>query len=152
MSNHNQKKSRTGGKSKSPRNKEKSFLELGQALKHEYFKEQSILSSFTNPSLAEELIEKTEKLVKEKGKNLSNSLLRNVYDKVLNAKNLVDLKLIRPQLAYLAGRTSGKEAIDIKSFLSFIDLLIKDVQEDSIDQFKKFMEMIVAYHKYHGKN
>jgi len=55
-------------------------------------------------------------------------------------------------LAYMAGRTSGRGALEVKSFLSFIDLLIKETQEETLNDFKKFMEMIVAYHKYYGKN
>lgn len=132
--------------------RDQTFAELGEKLNRDFFKEQSVLSRLKDASKADELIELTEKLVKEKGEHLSNSQLRNVYDKILNARTLLDLKMIRPQLAYMAGRITGRGANDVKSFLSFIDLLIKETQQDSIDDFKKFMEMIVAYHKYYGKN
>lgn len=130
----------------------KTFAELGRELNRQYFKDQSVLSRLKDASKADELVELTEKMVDEKGKNLSNSQLRNVYDKILNTKTLMDLKMIRPQLAYMAGRTSGRGALEVKSFLSFIDLLIKETQEETLNDFKKFMEMIVAYHKYYGKN
>lgn len=130
----------------------KTFAELGQELNERYFNNQSVLILLKDHSKADELIGLTEKLVNEKGENLSNSQLRNVYDKILNAKTLIDLKLIRPQLAYMAGRATGKGTIEVKSFLSFIDLLIKETKEETIEDFKKFMEMVVAYHKYYGKN
>lgn len=127
-----------------------SFLELGEKLKNEYYKN-DILSDFSNGENLDQLIENTEKLVKEKGEYLSSTQLRNVYDKIINAKSLVQLKMIRPQLAYLAGRASGRGTHNTKSFLSFIDLLIKETKESTLDDFKKYMEMIVAYHKFYSK-
>ncbi len=128
-----------------------SFLDLGQELHKKYFGETNVLSSFSDASKADELINKIEKLVSDEAEYLSASQLRNVYDKIISANDLMALKMIRPQLAYMAGRVSGKDVFKIKSFLSFIDYLIKETIEESLDTFKKFMEMIVAYHKYHSK-
>lgn len=128
-----------------------SFLDLGQELHKKYFGETNVLSSFSDASKADELINKIEKLVSDEAEYLSASQLRNVYDKIISANDLMALKMIRPQLAYMAGRVSGKDVFKIKSFLSFIDYLIKETTEESLDTFKKFMEMIVAYHKYHSK-
>ena len=128
-----------------------SFLDLGQELHKKYFGETNVLSSFSDASKADELINKIEKLVSDEAEYLSASQLRNVYDKIISANDLMALKMIRPQLAYMAGRVTGKDVFKIKSFLSFIDYLIKETTEESLDTFKKFMEMIVAYHKYHSK-
>lgn len=128
-----------------------SFLDLGQELHKKYFGETNVLSSFSDASKADELINKIEKLVSDEAEYLSASQLRNVYDKIISANDLMALKMIRPQLAYMAGRVSGKDVFKIKSFLSFIDYLIKETTEENLDTFKKFMEMIVAYHKYHSK-
>lgn len=128
-----------------------SFLDLGQKLHQKYFDETNVLSSFSDASKADELIKNIDKLVSDEAEYLSASQLRNVYDKIISANDLMALKMIRPQLAYMAGRVSGKDVFKIKSFLSFIDYLIKETTEESLDTFKKFMEMIVAYHKYHSK-
>lgn len=129
-----------------------SFLDLGQELHKKYFGETNVLSSFSDVSKADELINKIEKLVSEEAEQLSASQLRNVYDKIISANDLMVLKMIRPQLAYMAGRVSGRDSFKVKGFLSFMDYLIKETTEESLDTFKKFMEMIVAYHKYYGKN
>lgn len=128
-----------------------SFLDLGQELHKKYFGETNVLSSFSDASKADELINKIEKLVSYEAEYLSASQLRNVYDKIISANDLMALKMIRPQLAYMAGRVTGRDSFKIKSFLSFIDYLIKETTEENLDTFKKFMEMIVAYHKYHSK-
>lgn len=128
-----------------------SFLDLGQKLHQKYFDETNVLSSFSDASKADELIKNIDKLVSDEAEYLSASQLRNVYDKIISANDLMALKMIRPQLAYMAGRVSGKDVFKIKSFLSFIDYLIKETTEENLDTFKKFMEMIVAYHKYHSK-
>lgn len=128
-----------------------SFLNLSKKLNNQYFDGINVLTSFSDASKADELIYKIEKLVSVEAKYLSASQLRNVYDKIISSKDLMALKMIRPQLAYMAGRVTGEDAFKIKSFLSFIDYLIKETTEENLDTFKKFMEMIVAYHKYHSK-
>ena len=98
---------------------------------------------------ADVFIQQVEKFVEEKGKQLSSTQLRNIYDKILNADDLISLKMIRPQLAYLAGREKNHGS---KELLSFIDILIKETTTESMENFKQFMQMVVAYHKYYGKN
>ena len=87
------------------------------------------------------------------GACVTTSQLRNVYDKAKKVKgeNAVNaLKLIRPNLAYIAGREKGEE---VQKFLAFLDLLIKSVQnEEQVKEFQTFFESVVAYHKFYGKN
>jgi CRISPR-associated protein Csm2 len=92
----------------------------------------------------------TESSVKKLGAAITTSQLRNVYDKVMKTKHVNDLKIIRPQLAYIAGREKGDEA---QKFLAFLDFLIKSIQnEGQVKEFKVFFEAVVAYHKFYGKN
>jgi CRISPR-associated protein Csm2 len=98
----------------------------------------------------DKVLESIEKFVAEDGQNLSTSQLRNIYDKATKEKTVNGLKLIRPNLAYIAGRSSNDKE---KSLLAFIDLLIKSVDSDEkVKEFHIFFEAVVAYHKFYGKN
>jgi len=95
------------------------------------------------------LLEETERFVKELGTQITTSQIRNVYDKIIKAQDCNSLKMIRPQLAYIAGRDKNENQ---KKFLAFIDSIIKTVREDEQRKnFKVFFEAIVAYHKLYGK-
>jgi|SRR5690606_2728699 len=98
------------------------------------------------------VLKSIEDLVKTYGVKVSTSQLRNIFDKVKREKEVAGLKLIRPQLAYAAGRaTTGKE--DVKKFLAFIDSLIREVDtKDKLAEFKVFFEAVVAYHKFYGSD
>jgi CRISPR-associated protein Csm2 len=83
------------------------------------------------------------------GACVTTSQLRNVYDKAKKATEPNGLKLIRPNLAYIAGRDKG---IEVQKFLAFLDLLIQEVKNhDQLKEFKTFFEAVVAYHKFYGK-
>ena len=90
---------------------------------------------------------------KQLGAYVTTSQLRNVYDKVKKIKGdyaVNALKMIRPNLAYIAGREKGEE---VQKFLAFLDLLIKTVETDKqVKEFQTFFEAVVAYHKLYGKN
>jgi CRISPR-associated protein Csm2 len=80
---------------------------------------------------------------------LSSSQIRNVLDKLQRMKgfDLNRLQLLRPLLAYAAGRHLGK----VKDLQRISDEAIRMVQADShFVNFKNFFEAIVAYHRYHG--
>lgn len=143
----------TGGKaySKPPLKEKKNFEQLAQDVKTQYFNENfSELLNMSKVSNLDKILEAIEKFVSKEGKNLSTSQLRNIYDKAIKAQNVNELKLIRPNLAYLAGRSSNDRE---KCLLAFIDLLIKSVNSDEqIKEFKTFFETVVAYHKFYGKN
>ncbi len=90
-----------------------------------------------------------EDFVENEGENLSPSQLRNIYDKAISCKSLNELKLLRPNLAYIAGRD---KKVGTKKFVAFLDLLIKNVNtEEQVKEFKTFFEAVVAYHKFYGK-
>lgn len=94
------------------------------------------------------------KFVKNFVTSVSSSQLRNIYHKITNTKSETELKLLRPNLAYIAARQTGsKDDINnAKLAIQFIDELITKVNENNFEDFKKFMEIVVAYHKYHSKN
>lgn len=80
---------------------------------------------------------------------LSSSQIRNVLDKLQRMKSfdLTKLQLLRPLLAYAAGRHGGK----VKELQKISDQAIQMVQNDQhFVNFKNFFEAIVAYHRYHG--
>lgn len=132
-----------------PRDK-KSFGELGEAVKEKFFKNNfTDLLNMSKVSDLDKVLNQIEEFVEQEGKTLSTSQLRNIYDKAIKVDTLNELKLIRPNLAYLAGRsTNDKE----KNLLAFIDLLIKEVSSDEqVKEFKTFFEAVVAYHKFYGK-
>lgn len=127
-----------------------SFSELGENMYKSYFKDRNIsILENQGDTNVDAFIQQVEKFVEEKGTQLSNTQLRNIYDKILNTDDLISLKMIRPQLAYLAGRENNQ---DSKELLSFIDILIKETSVETIENFKQFMQMVVAYHKFYGKN
>lgn len=133
-----------------PKSKAKSFSELGEEVKNRFFKNNydELLSMSKTKSL-DEILNKIEEFVKVEGSKLSTSQLRNIYDRSLKTESQNELKLIRPNLAYLAGRSSSYGE---KSLLAFIDLLIKSVKSDEqVKEFKIFFEAVVAYHKFYGK-
>lgn len=133
-----------------PKKDVKTFGELAESVKNNFFRDNfSDLLNMSKTENLDKILNKVEELVKQEGSSLSTSQLRNIYDKAIKTDTLNELKLIRPNLAYLAGRsTSDKE----KSLLAFIDLLIKEVKtDDQVKEFKTFFETVVAYHKFYGK-
>lgn len=133
-----------------PHQPKKTFGELGEDIKTQYFKENfSELLSMSKTQNLDAILSAIEKFVSNEGRNLSTSQLRNIYDKAKKMTNLNELKLIRPNLAYIAGRSNNDKE---KGLLAFIDLLIKEVDSgDKVNEFHTFFESLVAYHKFYGK-
>jgi CRISPR-associated protein Csm2 len=129
----------------------KTFGELGEDVREKFFKQNfAELLNMSKTAQLDKILESIEKFVSEEGKNLSTSQLRNIYDKATKATTVNELKLIRPNLAYIAGRSANDRE---KSLLAFIDLLIKSVNSDEkVKEFHTFFESVVAYHKFYGKN
>ena len=105
------------------------------------------------------MIDFVEKLGKKlKAKGVSASQLRNIYGEIMRIKlkgyneNQTDFKLLKPKVAYNYGRINNKREKD--GFKEFVDVFnqahnsVKD--EKSFENFQKFFEAILAYHKYYG--
>lgn len=130
----------------------KTFTELAQKGKNFFGSLETELLNFKQSDKIDEIFAKTEEFVKDYGKDVTTHQLRNIFQEIKKAKDLASLKLIRPNLAYIAGRLDSK-AENAKSFVAFIDSLIREVKNDNqLENFKDFMEAVVAYHKFHGSN
>lgn len=103
----------------------------------------------------EKLVENAEKFGKHlKNNGLTTSQIRKIFSDVKKlksyAENKAELLLLRPKLAYIAGR-HGKKAKGVKDLQEVIDECIKHIKDDqSFKNFQNFFEAILAYHKYYG--
>ena len=87
-------------------------------------------------------------------KKVSTSQLRNAFGTMKrlqmlgwkNAKVPAQLLLMKPRLAYMAGRE--KKTKEIKDVLTHGIDCVKD--EDTFENFCNFFEAILAYHKAYG--
>ncbi len=79
---------------------------------------------------------------------LSTSQIRNVFDEIQKMKTFDEnkLQLLRPKLAYAAGRHGGR----VKDFQKLLDAAIEKTNNKNFDFFKNFVEAILAYHRYFG--
>jgi len=79
---------------------------------------------------------------------LSTSQIRGVLSEIQNLRDFDKnrLQLLRPKLAYAAGRHRGKVA----DFRNLLDAAIKMTNRENYEQFQNFVEAIVAYHRFHG--
>ncbi|OYT58597.1 type III-A CRISPR-associated protein Csm2 [Thermoplasmatales archaeon ex4484_30] len=104
----------------------------------------------------EKLVEDAKKFGEYLGKNgLTTSQIRNIFSDVKKLDKYdtdkTNLLLLRPKLAYVAGR-HGKRTKVIKELHEVIDACIIQVKDNqSLKNFKDFFEAIIAYHKYYGK-
>lgn len=115
-------------------------------IKEEYFKETyDSLLNLENDKDLDKTFDSISKFVKEKGSAITTTQLRNIYGKIVKAETFQSLKMIRPNLAYIAARE--KKA---KNIVMFFEELIKGVDSEiKLKSFKKTMEAVVAYHKFH---
>jgi CRISPR-associated protein Csm2 len=83
---------------------------------------------------------------------LSTSQIRSILDHLqrMHQFNFNDLQLLRPKLAYAAGRHGGK----LRHLQEITDKAILLVGKDSehFQNFRNFFEAIVAYHRYHEES
>lgn len=86
--------------------------------------------------------------VKGKETELTTSQIRNVLDEIQKMKEFDEyrIQMLRPKLAYAAGRHKGK----VKEFRDLMEKLIQNTNKTNFQYFKNFVEAIVAYHKFHG--
>lgn len=134
-----------GDKSKPPK---KTTAELAKEVVDTYFKGlENDLLSLSDITKIKSIFSGLEDFIKEVSSGLTTSQLRNVYGKILDAKDLLKLQLIRPNLAYVAARNKDIKA---KKVMAFIDFLIQKVDEpEKHKSFNKVLEAMVAYHKFH---
>jgi len=96
------------------------------------------------------IIKLTEKMLEEhckfKSDALSYTQLRNVLQEVKhNDKNPV---IVIPKLAYMEARQEKPKQKELVRFIR--ELLEKSIAEDKTPVFYKYMDALVAYHKYYS--
>lgn len=97
------------------------------------------------------IINAIDAFVKNNGKNLSTTQLRNLYGKIRKAQTLHELKLLRPKIAYMIARTTNNNAKSIPQLIN--DLIVQTDSESKRKSLVVVAEAIVAYHKmHHGRN
>jgi CRISPR type III-A-associated protein Csm2 len=101
---------------------------------------------------SENLIELNKKLKEfidknvKSNKGVSSSQLRRLFDEVQKKKEAKEVQMLRPLFAYTIARQPSNESMQI---MLLIDDLAEKVEEDSqVYGFRKFMETLIAYHKY----
>ncbi len=131
-----------------PKPQKKTTTELATEIMNKYFKGlENDLLSLNDVTKIKHVFSKIDSFVEDTSSGLTASQLRNVYGKILAAKNIVELHLLRPNLAYVAARNKNEKA---KKVMAFIDYLILRVDEpEKQKSFNMLLEAIVAYHKYH---
>lgn len=92
---------------------------------------------------------------REKKQKLTASQIRNILDDVqrMGKHDVIQgkLELLRPKLAYVAGR--NKDSWALRELREILDYAIKLVKDDfkKFENFRNFFEAIVGYHKFHSK-
>ncbi|HOT98543.1 MAG TPA: type III-A CRISPR-associated protein Csm2 [bacterium] len=117
-------------------------------------KKNSAMSAFKG----EDLVNCAEKFAKYLAKDvrLKTSQIRKFLDAVKKVQYQglstgeydfrTEAMMMKPKLAYAAGRS-----MEVKPFMEVITLCIDRVRtREDFEQFAKFIEAIVAYHKYFG--
>ncbi|MBV7275125.1 type III-A CRISPR-associated protein Csm2 [Clostridiaceae bacterium UIB06] len=92
-----------------------------------------------------------------RNEKLTTSQIRKIYSDIMNAKTAMDLKRLRPRLAYIRGKSENSRAkYAIRSLIDILDKGIESLNvndnEEEIKSLKEFIETIVAYRKYYGDN
>jgi CRISPR-associated protein Csm2 len=130
--------------------RKQTFDELGKEVIKTDFMEKGItvdeLLNIHNSSKLNEIFNALEQFVSNLANGLTPSQLRNVYGRIIKSRDLTELKLVRPNLVYVAARNNSKEG---RKFMAFVDQLIQKVDNDNKRKaLNKVLEAIVAYHKY----
>ena len=81
---------------------------------------------------------------------VTTSMIRKVYTQILRAQTVLDLKKLRPQFAYIAGRNADN--LRVNELMYILDYVVKNAEDrDHLENIKEFLECIVAYMKFVGE-
>lgn len=86
----------------------------------------------------------------KESERLSSAQIRNILDRIQRMKkfNKDEVQLLRPALAYAAGRDRTGKLKHLQGILDKAIMQVKD--ENTFTNLRNFFEAIVAYHRYHG--
>jgi CRISPR-associated protein Csm2 len=107
------------------------------------------------------MVEEAEKLGKDlagtNGNGMTTSQIRAVFGSVARMRmsgfNADELIMLKPRLAYAAGRLRGKrEGPPVEKFATIMQRAVTEVGRDEkkFDRFYNFFEAVLAYHKANG--
>lgn len=118
--------------------------------KKDFYKKMRNLSlNTTDLSYPDFLLVQTENFVKDWLNRMTKTQMRNVFELIRDCNFPQEVNMTKPKLIYTAGRLSG----EAKKFLLELSTLVTNVEnEENMGALKKFIETILAYHKYHALN
>ena len=117
-------------------------------IQKEYFSQTYVhlLNLFADGVPLDKVYDDIAKFIKENYTMITTTQLRNIYSRVVDADSVQEVKMLRPNLVYIAAR-QGKE---VEPIIDFFNQLIKGINdEEQLKSFKKVMEAVVAYHKFY---
>ena len=117
-------------------------------IQKEYFSQTyaHLLNLFADGVPLDKVYDDIAKSIKENHTMITTTQLRNIYSRVVDADSVQEVKMLRPNLVYIAAR-QGKE---VEPIIDFFNQLIKGINdEEQLKSFKKVMEAVVAYHKFY---
>ena len=131
-------------------NKEKPRQEREEKkdIQKEYFSQTYVhlLNLFADGVPLDKVYDDIAKFIKENHTMITTTQLRNIYSRVIDADSVQEVKMLRPNLVYIAAR-QGK---GVEPIIDFFNQLIKEINdEEQLKSFKKVMEAVVAYHKFY---
>ncbi len=98
---------------------------------------------------SQKLVQVADKFGEHLAKGLSTSQIRNIFGEIkkMRVYDKDKLNLLRPKIAYAAGRHGGK----VKDLQRVLDKAIQSINnEENFKMFQEFFEAILAYHRYYG--
>ncbi|WAA11982.1 type III-A CRISPR-associated protein Csm2 [Fervidibacillus halotolerans] len=85
-----------------------------------------------------------------KAGGVTTSMIRKVYDQINRAKSISEIKRLRPQFAYIAGRNPDKRVTELMHILDYLAKQADRQSDTYLENIKQFMEAVVAYLKFVG--
>jgi len=137
-------------------NRKKIDLKNNDIRKIESYFKNIILKIPNDPEEYDEYIKEIKNYAEHlRDKGVTTSQIRKVYSQVMNSNNVMELKKLRPKLAYIVGKNEKNGAL--RNFIDVLDTGINKLNNNEpenkeLNNFKEFLETIVAYRKYVGND
>lgn len=95
----------------------------------------------------QELLDRIKSFVENNYKGVTASQLRNIFSRLKTARNAAAVQRLRPNIMYIIARQDGKPEAQRLMYV-VEDLMRQTETDDQVRGLQKFMESIVAYHKF----
>ncbi len=87
---------------------------------------------------------------KDRQDKVTTSMIRKVYTQMMRARSVLELKRMRPQFAYIAGRNADNLRVNELTYI--LDNIVKNAKDQKhLENIQEFLECIVAYMKFVGE-